>query len=162
MEDLILIADAGPLLHLYWIQASEWALPCLPIVVPASVAREVEAYTADILSHPHLRIVHDPPPDARVLRARLGAGETAALSLALAQPEPAAVRLLCDDLAARRAAEGVGIAVLGSLGLIIRAFDAGRVTRGEAVTAVLALPRQGRLHVRPELLRDVIEAIENS
>jgi predicted nucleic acid-binding protein len=55
---------------------------------------------------------------ALVLTQRLGAGESETIALAL---ELGGGRVLLDDLAARRAAEGYGLSVVGTVGLLYQA-----------------------------------------
>ena len=64
---------------------------------------------------------------AAVLPEGLGAlhrGERAALALAL---ELGSARFLADDLRARRAATRLGLAVLGSVGIALRAKESGLI-----------------------------------
>ena len=56
----------------------------------------------------------------------LGAGETAVLSLALTESGTA---VILDDLAARKFAQTFGLPLIGTLGLLIRAKNAGLVER---------------------------------
>lgn len=63
-------------------------------------------------------------PDWRVAEWRLGAGETAVLSLALSQP---GTRVVIDDRAARRCARVLGVPMIGTIGVVVRARRDGRV-----------------------------------
>lgn len=47
---VIVVADTGPILHLFWIDASRWALPPQPIMVVDEVWVEVEAYAPEALA----------------------------------------------------------------------------------------------------------------
>ncbi|MCX7841373.1 MAG: DUF3368 domain-containing protein [Anaerolineae bacterium] len=58
------------------------------------------------------------PLAARIVAARLGAGEREAIALAL---EMQATELVIDDLAARRLAQSLGIPIIGCFGLLLRA-----------------------------------------
>lgn len=89
-------------------------------------------------------------------RLALQAGEAAAIAFALSRPGSL---LLSDDEAARRACVELHVAVTGTIGLVIEAARAGRVTRGVALSALTDLPGRGRMHVRPELLARAIEAL---
>ena len=83
-------------------------------------------------------------------------GETAAISFAL---KHSGSLLLTDDAAARRASVSVGLAAVGTIGLILEAARSKRVSIGEAVRALELLPNKGRLHVTPELLARAIAAL---
>jgi predicted nucleic acid-binding protein len=58
------------------------------------------------------------PPSAALLAPRLGAGEREAISLAL---QIGNCIVLLDDLAARRTAQTLGLAVIGTVGLLLQA-----------------------------------------
>lgn len=60
--------------------------------------------------------------EPRVLRATLDLGERDAISLAI---EQSARLIILDDLAARKMAEGVGLPVVGTLGILVRAKQRG-------------------------------------
>ncbi|MBI3795781.1 MAG: DUF3368 domain-containing protein [Deltaproteobacteria bacterium] len=60
------------------------------------------------------------PLSALVLRGRLGAGEREAIALAVALN---ADLLLMDDAAARRTAVGLGLRVIGTVGILLRAKE---------------------------------------
>lgn len=62
------------------------------------------------------------PLSASVLSPRLGAGEREAISLAV---EIGSAHIVLDDLAARRVAEGLGLRVAGTLGLLLQARQRG-------------------------------------
>jgi predicted nucleic acid-binding protein len=60
------------------------------------------------------------PLSALVLRGRLGAGEREAIALAV---ELTADLILLDDTAARRTASSIGLHVVGTFGLLLRAKE---------------------------------------
>jgi predicted nucleic acid-binding protein len=90
--------------------------------VPAAVRREV--YGLDPLPEwlEERRLAQ--PLASRIVGARLGAGEREAIALAL---EISADELVLDDLAARRLAHSLGISLIGSLGLLLRAKTRGLI-----------------------------------
>jgi predicted nucleic acid-binding protein len=82
-------------------------------------------------------IVHPLTPISRFVTAwDLGDGESAVISLAAAKPESIAV---LDDLAARRCAQAMDLRMIGTIGLILMAKQAGLIESAthalEAVTA---------------------------
>lgn len=83
------------------------------------------------------------------------------LSLALRQPDPSLVRVLCDELAARKAADALGLEVMGSIGLILQAYRDGAIDKDTARRSLSALPHQGRLHISPRLLHAAIQSLES-
>ncbi len=64
------------------------------------------------------------PTSSFVLAWDLGAGESSVLTAASASPDSVAV---LDDLAARRCALAIGVGVTGTLGLLLRAKNAGSI-----------------------------------
>lgn len=156
---MIAVADTGPLLHLFWVDALAWALPTEPISVVDEVWREVERHEPDILKDERLRHVTAPPVLPPELAARnLDSGEEAALNYALAQVGET-VLVLCDEIRARKACDILSLPVTGSIGLILRAFQEGQVSQQTAVTALRDLPTRGRLHIRADLLAAAIATI---
>jgi hypothetical protein len=81
---MILVADAGPILHLHWIDALSWALPPHDVVVVDAVWREIERHAPEALQDEHLiHVTAAGEIHAGVAGWNLDAGEEAALSYAL-------------------------------------------------------------------------------
>jgi predicted nucleic acid-binding protein len=87
-----------------------------------------------------------------VLRARLGAGESEAISLAL---ELGVEQLLVDERGARRLAQAVGLSVIGTLGGLLAAKRKGMIAAvGPPVQDLL-----GRgFWIAPDLVRRALAA----
>lgn len=127
---MIVVPDAGPLIYL----AGAGKLKLLPllyaeVVVPRIVFDEVTLAGAglvgarEVAAAPWLRVVErasDP-----VLLARLDAGEAAAIPLA----QELGAMLLVDDGEARAVATELGVAVVGTLGVLVAAKRAGHLDR---------------------------------
>ena len=101
--------------------------------IPRSVIEEIGVGCSDDpavkwLKKPSIadHIVDAPTAPPFLVQWDLGAGETAVLSLALAQNGAVAV---LDDLAARKFALAFHVPLLGTLGLLVRAKNAGLVER---------------------------------
>jgi predicted nucleic acid-binding protein len=155
---MIIIADAGPLLHLHWVGAQSWALPPQRIEVVDAVWREVRKHAPDALDDARLHhSEHLSPPVADLSKWRLDAGESAALQFALALRSKGAVLVLCDEQAARTACQSLAIPVTGTLGLVVEANRSGRVDRQTAEQALRELPGRGRLHVSQDLVEVVVQ-----
>jgi predicted nucleic acid-binding protein len=88
----------------------------------------------------------------------LGLGEQAALSLM--QNHPQAI-FLTDDAAARLAAVTLGYRVHGSIGILLRAVRRQQRTREEVLTLLCTLPTQSTLHIRSNLLQEIINKLES-
>ena len=154
---MIVVADAGPILHLHWIGCLSWGLPPTRIHVVEQVWTEITQHAPQALVDPRLErepeVEIDPALQAKF---SLQSGETAAIAFALKHP---ASLLLTDDAAARRACASVGLAAVGTIGLILEAARSKRVPVDEALQALQTLPNKGRLHVAPELLARAIAAL---
>jgi predicted nucleic acid-binding protein len=154
---VIVVADAGPILHLHWIGCLTWGLPPTPIHVVEQVWTEIAQHAPEALADPRLErepaVEIDPELQAKF---SLQSGETAAIAFAL---KYTGSLLLTDDAAARRACMSVGLAAVGTIGLILEAARSKRVSVDEALRALEQLPNKGRLHVTPELLARAIAAL---
>jgi predicted nucleic acid-binding protein len=154
------VADAGPLLHLFWVGATTWALPPGTIHIVEEVWREVAHHAPEALHDTRFERVAAPEktPDA-LAEWQLDQGEQAAIAYALVEKERGPVLVLCDERQGRRACNTLELHVIGSIGLIAEAFRAGRVARAEAEFALRALPGPGRLHVRSELIEQAVASL---
>jgi predicted nucleic acid-binding protein len=135
--DLRLVVNTSPLIHLAEAGLLHLLQDAAPAVwVPEPVAREIRAYgiqdpTAQALdAHDWLKVQPVPIVSARVLAWDLGAGESAVLELAMDCPGSTAV---IDDLAGRRCAEALGLTLRGTVGLVLAAKQAGRLTAARPV-----------------------------
>lgn len=88
----------------------------------------------------------------RVMAARLGAGEREAIAMAL---ETEGAWLVIDDLAARRLAQSLGIEVVGSLGLLLRAKDLGLIA---AVRPLIEAMQQEEFRASDEVIATILRA----
>ena len=107
------------------------------LIVPDAVIEELKAKGSDdpvvqsVTNAPWLRVVSVPSTQQSVAAWRLGAGESAVLTCALQYSDPLVV---LDDREGRRCADSHGIAVIGTVGVVLLAKDAGTISR---VTHVL-------------------------
>jgi predicted nucleic acid-binding protein len=86
----------------------------------------------------------------------LDAGEREALLVAQEHPE---ALLLTDDAAARLAAELLRIRVHGTIGVLIRAIRRRQRSPSEVISLIERIPAQSSLHIRPALLREVLDQL---
>ena len=102
------------------------------VLVPAAVANEISRRgaadpTVQAMREANwLMVVEDPAVPASILAWDLGAGESAVLAWARANP---GTEVICDDQAARRCAAALGIPVRGTLALVLGAKRRGIVDR---------------------------------
>lgn len=149
------VVNASPLITLAKIGRLD-LLHCTDqdLLIPAAVAEEILAGPASDPASVALsaRDLPDPVPTAsrvEVLEWGLGAGETAVLSLALDRRATAVI----DDREARAAARSLGVRLIGTLGVVIRARREGRIPSAASVIADL---RRVGLRLEDSLIREAL------
>ncbi|SRR5690606_36173568 len=119
------ISNTSPLLYLYRIETLDW-LPELfdDIWVPSAVLEELHAGRRRGYDVPNpetyswIKIVEPKQTPSEWLTLDLGAGELAAMALALENPERI---VILDDRLARRTARAAGLKVWGTLKVLLEA-----------------------------------------
>ncbi|HPD32236.1 MAG TPA: DUF3368 domain-containing protein [Phycisphaerae bacterium] len=128
-----------------------------PLLLPEAVAAEILAGPDDdparaaVLSGWASRRSPAQVPDA-VTEWGLGAGESAVLAIAL---DLRAIAVL-DDATARAAARALGVALIGTLGVVVRAKQRGLVPLASSVFADL---RAAGLYLDDDVVRVTLERI---
>jgi predicted nucleic acid-binding protein len=123
------------------------------IIRPQAVLDELRAgqsllpASSPLLTSPW--IITEPNPSEMVLRKELGAGETAALTVA---HNSKADLLILDDLQARLVAEGLGLRITGTLGVLLAAHRVG--LESDIRKALLDL-RSAGFYVSDRLIRQM-------
>lgn len=106
------------------------------LIVPDVVVREVgakpdgERIVSEIASLPGVRFEGEVATSSEIAAWNLGRGESQVLALAGAFPRSRAV---LDDLEARRCAQSLGQAMIGTLGVVLRAKRKGVIERARPV-----------------------------
>lgn len=159
-RDLV-IADAGPLIHLDELGCLDLLSDFPRVLVPDAVWCEVEKHRPTALTCLLLEKVEAAAADPRVatlsLTFTLHRGEREAMTLLSCYPD---ALFLTDDTAARLAAQTLSARVHGTLGLIVRSLRRGQRCQDEIIDLLRAIPERTTLHVRPALLSEVISQIE--
>ena len=128
----VVVTDTGPVLHLVEAGGLRLLHVYSEVIVTPKVEAELTAYAVDIRAIPNLRRVPPAPIPSDiadlVFRNRIHAAEAEAIATAL----EIRAMLLTDDLAARRAGIGKGLAVRGVLGIVIDATASKAIARSEA------------------------------
>lgn len=111
------VADASPLIALQQISRLPVARTLFgSVIIPPAVAREIAPSVPRVPWLVEQGLAHPVAP--LVLRANLGPDESEAIGLAL---ERRAETLIVDERAALRVAEGLGLRVIGTLGILLAA-----------------------------------------
>jgi predicted nucleic acid-binding protein len=119
------VADTSPLIALHQIgHLSLLKSLFVEVQIPFAVAREAAPSLPDLPSWIVARELNQ-PIGSEVVRASLGSGESQAVSLAL---ELKADLVILDDRPARRLALGLGLPVVGTVGILLRAKQTGFIT----------------------------------
>jgi predicted nucleic acid-binding protein len=127
------ISNTSPLQYLYQLDLLD-LLPALygEVLVPAGVMSEIAAGRSlgvalpDTAAIPWLHVCEVRTPALLSLVPDLGIGEREVLALALERPE---ALVILDDSLARRIAERLELALTGTLGLLLKAKQIGRIDR---------------------------------
>lgn len=161
----VVIADAGPVIHLDELGCLELLADFGKVIIPELVWLEVQRHRPLTLSVAHECLIRQSPrydsPIIKTLTPLYGlhAGEQEALHLCA---EFGDCLLLTDDTAARLAAKSLGIAAHGSLGILIRAIRRQCLTKSEVLALLREIPERTSLHIRPSLLNTVIADVESN
>ena len=154
------VLDAGPVIHLDQLGCLDLLEGQGTIHLPATVEREILRHrpAASFSQITGLRRVPDPetlsPALASFTRSLdLHAGEMAALALL---EQLRGDLFLCDDAAARLAAESLGYRVHGTIGLLLRAIRRGKRSTDQVRALLRELPVKSTLHISRTLLEEII------
>jgi predicted nucleic acid-binding protein len=159
----VIVADAGPVIHLDELNCLDVLADFEKVYVPDAVWLEVLNHRPRSMeSFPTLFVRQSPLKTSPLVTAltpiyTLHNGEQEALHLCL---EWSNCVLLTDDTAARLAAKSLGISAHGTLGLLIRAIRRQSRSKAEVLALLREIPRRTTLHIRPSLLTEIIAEIE--
>lgn len=156
------VSDAGPLIHLSWIDHLAVLTSLFDeVLIPPAVREEIFAVPPGTLGLDHIEEafaqgrfqvrIPGNPPRLSLSSGELDAGEIEAINLA---NDTEADLLITDDTAARRAASRNGLEVIGTVGVLIQARREGIVP--ETFPLLLELRRYGQW-MSEELLHRVRE-----
>ena len=146
------VADASPLIAF----AQIGQLPLLQalftrLLVPPSVAQEIAPSVPRQSWIVERRLAQPIPP--LILEARLGTGETEAISLAL---ELHADQLVVDEKAGRHLATDLGLNVIGTLGILLAAKGKSLIP---AVRPQIEALLENNFWIRPELVERTLAQV---
>lgn len=160
----LVVADAGPLIHLDELTALDVLSDFEAVLVPNAVWLEVQQHRPQVLQQAKVKLVRQPTPpvsdrvNAITALYTLHHGEREALALCVTH---SVNLLITDDTAARLAAKSLNISAHGTLGLLIRAVRQQLKTPSEVIALLAAIPQQTSLHIRPSLLNEVIARVKS-
>lgn len=151
--DRALVVNASPLILLARIDRLDLLASLASLlVVPEAVIREIQAGsdrdgTANkVKDLPSILRVEDRPVPDRIRVWDLGAGESQVLTHGLERP---GAEVVLDDLAARRCARSLGLAMIGTMGIVILCRHRGVISAARPVIETL---REAGLRLKPTLV----------
>lgn len=161
---LLVVTDAGPLIHLDELECLELLADFSEVRVPEAVWREVEHHRPLALRNTKIPFVRCLPlaserVDALTALYTLHAGEHEALCLCLEFP---GTLLLTDDTAARLAAKTLAVEAHGTLGLLVRAIRRRQLSKTHVLELLSQVPKRSTLHIRPTLLEEIIRQVDET
>lgn len=145
----LVVADASPLIALIQLRLLETVAPLFAeLLIPPAVAREI----APSGIRPNWIVERSPrrPFDVRLGGIKLGPGESEAIGLAL---ELGTHTLLLDERRARRLAAELGLRIIGTVGLLVAAKQAGLIV---AVRPYLETLLAVGFHVAPQIIEGAL------
>ena len=157
----LVIADAGPIIHLHEISALEVLRDFNRVLITDKVWKEILKHCSPILEQLPIDIVPNPAPEKLVEGLAktywLQSGEKTALSLAL-QYQYAI--FATDDMAARLAANQIGLRVHGTVGILLRSVRTGRFSQDTVRGFLQDIPRKSSLFIKKSLLDAAIDELK--
>jgi len=158
----VIVADAGPLIHLDELHNIHLLETLAPVLVPEAVWLEVMHHRPTALQSKFLS-KQVPTQAGAELEAlaklyTLHLGEIQAIALCNYSPNS---RLLTDDTAARMAAKALGIPANGTLGVILRALRLGSLSKSQTIDLLESIPASSSLHIKNSLLAEIINEVRN-
>jgi predicted nucleic acid-binding protein len=157
--DELWVSDASPLIVLAKAgHAPLLEAPGRQLLIPEAVVSEVLAGPAAdpgrrLLESGFGRRVVAAEIPARLLEWGLGRGETEVLAVAM---ENATGTAVLDDLAARRCAAALGVPVIGTLGVVVRAKRVGAI---ETASVVVEALRRAEFRIDDQAVRAALASV---
>lgn len=127
MPDQLIISDASPLIALEDIGELHLLQKLYQRVLITEIVRE--EIQAELPSWIEVSTAYD-KKQFQILKLELDPGEASAIALALEHPH---VRVIIDESKGRSVAKRLGLKVMGTIGLIIKAKDQGLIESGKNI-----------------------------
>ena len=141
----MIVSNAGPLIHLAKIGKLNLLKELFgKIIIPKAVKVEVvdrgkeegvpDAFLIDTEIGTWIEVEEDVNNEVKEIAEKAGIDMGEAVAIMLAKIKGCSI--LIDDLAARMFAAGLGLEVVGSIGVLIRAARAGKISKDDALKAL--------------------------
>jgi predicted nucleic acid-binding protein len=151
----LVVADAGPLIHLEQADALSLLELTGEILVPKTVLDELEDGPTDVSELEFS--VEQVTADTDSVYPHLDPGETAALVVCTDRD----AILLTDDMDARNTANEEGVEVHGSVGVVLYGFSRGALAKETTKCTLRELKQDTSLYLSTPLIEHAIELVES-
>jgi predicted nucleic acid-binding protein len=151
----LVVADAGPLIHLEQADALSLLELTGAVLVPQTVLDELEDGPTDVSELEFS--VEQTDIDTNSIYPHLDPGETAAIVVCSDRD----AILLTDDMDARNTANEEGIEVHGSVGVVLYGYSQGALTEDTAKRTLRELKQDTSLYLSTPLIEHAIELVES-
>ena len=153
------VSDAGPLIHLSQVSLLNQFLDTFDICVPEEVVSEIKNYMGRVKAR---KVDLEPKYKdfSRMLSEKysLGLGESESIALALQEK----IRLFfTDDMDARTASREYGLDPHGTVGIILRMYRNGVISKEDVKKRIYALKEKSSLFVTKDIIEWIVKEIED-
>lgn len=153
--DRLLVADAGPVIHLTQADAISLLERIGSLAIPETVLDELARGSVDLTGIDYSAVAV--AVDLDTAYPNLDPGETAALAYCV---ERGGI-LITDDLDAREAADTEGVESHGSIGVILYGYSDGELSATEAKRLLRTLQQDTNLYLSTPLVEHAIELVDS-
>ncbi|PIN92993.1 hypothetical protein COU61_01135 [Candidatus Pacearchaeota archaeon CG10_big_fil_rev_8_21_14_0_10_35_13] len=155
------VIDIGPVIHLTEIKAITTLRIFNEIITPTEVSKEL--IRSNIIIPEFIKIISVNSGNKKLIEIlanqySLDMGEAEAIALAKQEKME---YLLTDDLDARIVAKKYSLKVHGTVGILIRAFREGIITKEETIKKLRELASESTLYITKTLIEQAVRAITN-
>lgn len=157
MVKLMAVADAGSIIHSAEINCLDALRIFDKIFISPRVSKELKSLKASQLKLQKLDKKEKNLSAWFAVKHELDLGEAEAITLCKSR---GVSLLLTDGLDARIAAEAQGIEPHGSIGIVLRAYRMGMLSKKQTIKALEELESKSTLFITHSLIQDAINAVE--
>jgi len=157
------VSDTGSLIHLFQIEKLQLLKIVDRLLIPLEVKDEFrkggslkELRELDIIEVKEVKGTHADSAGAMSRKFGLDLGEAEAIVLA---KKKGISLIFTDDLEARRAAMMRSLEPHGSIGILLRAYRDGIISKEETITAIRQLHSDSSLYLTSDLTKRAVEAV---
>ena len=155
------VSNTGPIIHLTEINLIRILTIFQNITIPEEVKKELIKNNVPIPKKIKITQLRPESKDKTKILTNeynLDLGEAEAISLALQEKSD---YFLTDDLGARQIAKEYNIETHGTIGIILRAFKKGLISREITIEKIKELKTNSSLFITQDLISEVVESVKN-